>query len=71
MNELDSEWKWFKGEAEKTSDQWKELVSHLQDNPYSSIVDLEDDPFELKKYCWQRLWRGDEYLVYFEVDTRL
>ena len=47
-------------------------MSLLLDNPYSTVVDLEEDAFEIERYAVQRreLDSWSRAITYLELDKR-
>ena len=58
---------------DKTSQEFELLLSYLDENPYSTVVDLEEDKFEIVQYAKQNRNEPTCYgmnLTYLEIDNR-
>ena len=59
---------WYRRiEPDKSGGQFQTLINLLNDNHYSTLVDLEEDSFEIERFAMQR---HDGTITYLELDTR-
>ena len=62
---------WLSGEPIKNVGKYKILMDLLRDNHYSTVVDLEEGAFEIKRYAIQfRDGRSSCAIIYLELDKR-
>lgn len=60
------------GVLDKTSKEYSQFESFIRDNDYSTVVDLEEEFFEIDRYAeLSGIIFGKRYICYIEVDKRL
>ena len=61
---------WRRNEPDKTSDEYEILTEVIGNNNYSTIVDLEEESFEIARYAIETVIYRKKTICYLEVDKR-